>query len=48
MGITAPRISGNILEGNIDHLAQTLYFKDKETETHRDEVAHSTGTELLM
>ena len=47
MRIIAPRVSGNILERNIDHLAQALYFIDKEIEAQKDEVAHSTGAELL-
>lgn len=47
MGITAPRISGNILAGNVDHLAQALYFTDKETGAQRGEVVHSTDAELL-
>lgn len=46
--IMAPRMSGNILDRNIDHLAQALYFTDEESEAWRDAVAHSTGTELLM
>lgn len=47
MGITAPRISGNILGGNADHVAQAPYFIDKEIEAQRDEIELSTDAELL-
>lgn len=32
VGLTAPRASGNILEGNVAHLAQALYFTGEDTE----------------